>query len=685
MRGSSRRFRQPFQTPSVALALTLAVSCLALAVFAQRRLDHAAKSALPFGLLTLAGVLFAVFFGSVALERPQLPSTEWLRRATVGYRRSFGVAGTALGVALLGCLDFWGNRLRPFGLLLWLGGLAFCLLYLYLSEGGTRPQCKGVRITAEGALLAIAVLVAAYLRLHGLDAVPADIGWDLPYNYADVASILRGEYRIFFPANMGREGLFFYWAALVARFSPLGHFSLKLAAALVGIATVPALYLTARRLFGSWVALAAAFLLATNHWHIVLSRAGFRVILLPLFVILSLHVLGRALEKYRLFDAALAGLVLGLGLHTYSPFLFAPIAIVAGIALTALAGRRLHWRALWPLLAVMLVVALVVYAPLGRVALESSKDYLQRFNMQVRLLKGDANRAPINAKSMLENMWTTLWMFNRYGDGNARFNVPGWRHFGLVSAVLLVMGACYAMRRWRHGDNGMLLAMFWVFVLPSGLMALPRELPNVFRASGSIGPGLILAALPLAALGQALRDASMSWPEWDAAIRLRIVSAEQTLESVWRIGKRGLVLALPTLALALLLTVEYRETYHFYFSDFVSVLPDQHNVSIAKEMARTMQAYDDLSLCYIKLWPYWFDGRALRTYMQREDNVWGEEQTLAADQPPLTTIPERALFIVNPNDAEALNLLRRTFRHCAMVPHPFPDSGMAFIAVYVER
>ncbi len=685
MQASLRRSWRPFQRRTAAQALAFAASCLALAVFAQRRLDHAVKGSLSFGLLTLAGVLFAVCFGSVALERLELAGTDWLQRAALRYRRSLGVAATALGLALLGCLDFWGNRLRPLGLLLWLGGLVFCLLYLYVSEGGAKRRSMRIVITGQGLLLGMAVLLAAYLRLQQLDVVPADVGWDLPYNYADVASILRGEYRIFFPANMGREGLFFYWAALVARFSPLSHFSLKLASTLVGIFTVPALYLAARRLFGSWVAVAAAFLLATNRWHIVLSRAGFRVILLPLFVALLLYTLARALESYRLFDFALAGSIFGLGLHTYLPFLFAPFAVAAGVALTALAGRRMHWRALWPLLAVMLVVALAVYAPLGRVALESPKEYLQRANMQVRLLKGDANRTPIDPKLMLENLWTTLWMFNLYGDGNSRFNVPGWRHFGFVSAVLLVLGVCYAMRRWRHGHNGLLLAMFWVFVLPSGLMALPHELPNIFRASGSIGPGLILAALPLAALGQALRDACAAWPEWDAAIRLRLTSVEGTFESILRIGRRTLLLAISTLAMALLLAAEYRETNHFYFSDFVSVLPDQHNVSIAKEMARTMQAYDDLSLCHIKLWPYWFDGRALRTYLRRDDAVWGEDPTLILDQPPLSTIGARALFIVNPNDAEALALLKSTFPRCALVPHPFPDGGMAFIAAYVER
>ena len=667
--------------------IAVAMLCLAVAIFAQRRLDRGLKDDRSLVALACAGAAFAAFCGSTGLERLLAPGSAWLEKLAARRASVFGPVGVSLAVALLGCLDFWGNRLRPLGLILWLGGLACCLLYLYVREvsPSERPGAAPLTITPQGLLLGAAVLLAAYLRLRQLDVVPADIGWDLPYNYADVGSILRGEYRIFFPANMGREGLFFYWAALVARFSPLSHFSLKLASALVGILTVPALYLAARKLFNPSVALASALLLAVNRWHIVLSRAGFRVILLPLFVVLLLHALARALDTYRAFDFALAGLVLGLGLHTYLPFLFAPIAIAVGLAWLAVAGRKMHWRVLLPLVAVMLAVALVVFAPLGRVALESSKEYLQRANLQVRLLRGDAGRTPIAPVLMAENLWTTLLMFNLYGDGNSRFNVPGWRHFGLVSAVLLVLGASYAMWRWRKGNNGILLGMFWVFLLPSGLMALPHELPNIFRASGGIGPGLILAALPLAVVGERLKEASAAWPQWDFALRFKVASEAQAFQSSLRFGRRALLRLLPSLALLLLLRAEYRETVHFYFDEFVRVLPDQHNVSIAREMARTMQAYGDLSACHIKLWPHWFDGRALRTYLRREDAVWSEDSNLIPDQPPLTAVAERGLFIVNPSDSEALAVLSAAFPHSASVPFRFPDGGAAFIAVYVER
>ncbi len=527
------------------------------------------------------------------------------------------------------------------------------------------------------------------MRLQRLDVVPADIGWDLPYNFTDVLSILRGEYRIFFPANLGREGLFFYLIALVAKFAPLSHFSIKLTSALVGILTIPALYLAARRLFPESVALGAAFLLAVNRWHVVLSRAGFRVILLPLFSILVLYAFVRALQSYRLFDFGLAGLVLGLGLHTYFSFLFVPGTLVVALLLLVLSGKRLQWRPLSLLLVLMFAVALVVYAPLVRYALENPQEYIARAALQARLLRGDEHRTGLNLSFLMDNLRTTVLMFNVYGDGNSRFNVPTFRHFGFVSGVLLVLGTFYALRRWRRGYNSVLLPFFFVLMLPSGLMALPRELPNIFRASGSIGPGLVLAALPLPVLGKCLKDLGKELPDWDLSIKLKLSSFGEAYEFVWRLGRRGLLLALPVLIMGLFLLAEYRETRRFYFHDFVNVLPDKQNVSTAKEMARQIETYGDLATSFIKVWPHWFDGRALLMYLRQESekgwNPYFYFDRLDPEQPPLSLITKRALFILNPADQEGLAVLRNTFPRCTTNPFLFPDGTPAFIVVHVER
>jgi uncharacterized membrane protein len=675
------------------LGLLMAMGCLAIAALAQWRLDRQQVGLFAVVAFLSAGVAFALFCGTLALERAAI-SPESAPRGAPAVMQVMSPAAAPLALALLGCLNFGDNRFRPLGFLLWAGGLLSALGYLVLVEGDKSVpkrmaawlDGRRLHISRVHLVLLFVTAVGAALRLYALNAIPADIGWDLPYNYTDTLSILRGEYQIFFPANQGREGLFFYLSALVARFSPLSHFSLKLTSALVGIATMPTLYAAAKELFSPQVGLMAAGLLAVNRWHMILSRSGFRVSLLPLFVILLLWAVARVLRSRRMTDAALAGVVLGLGLYTYTAFAFTAVAIPLGLAVLYLGGRRVHWTLILTLLVVGATFALVVYAPLGRFALENPDQYLRRVGLQIRLIGADSQRQAMTLPLLLENVRTSLLMYNAYGDSNVRFNVPGERQFGFVSGVLLVLGVCYVLRRWRHGYNGILLAMFFVLIVPMTLAMFPHEMPNIFRAAGTIGPGLILAALPLAVVVQRLGALSAHYPAHDVRVRLGISGVHGAYEFVVTLGRRAIVAALPVLLAAAFLCVEFREVRQFYFHDFVAVLPDKQNVSIAREMARQMEAYGDLSLCYIKVWPHWFDGRALQTYLRRQYGSWNPEFTeIRQDQPPLSTLTERGMIILHPSDQAGLETLQGAFPHHATVTQRLPDGSPAFVIVYVER
>jgi hypothetical protein len=311
---------------------------------------------------------------------------------------------------------------------------------------------------------------------------------------------------------------------------------------------------------------------------------------------------------------------------------------------------------------------------------------MHRLGLQVQLVKGDPQAAHMTRPLFLENVRTSLLMYNAYGDSNERFNVPGVRHLGLISGILLVLGLFYVSRRWRQGKNALLLSMFFIFIVPMTLAMVPHEMPNVFRAAATIGPALIIGALPLAALAERLRQAGATYPAWDLKIGLRVSSMSRENGAAWYLGRRGALVFLAVLVTALLLLVELRETRRFYFRDFVNVLPDRQNVSIAKEIARQIETYGDVSSSYVKGWPYWFDGRALRTYLrlapEAPDRVFND---FIPDQPPLSEVQAGALFILHPADSAGLERLRTEFAHSVSVVHSLPDGTPAFVTVFVER
>jgi len=140
------------------------------------------------------------------------------------------------------------------------------------------------------------------------------------------------------------------------------------------------------------------------------------------------------------------------------------------------------------------------------------------------------------------------------------------------------------------------------------------------------------------------------------------------------------------LAGAWLLARENAETNRFYFHDYVAVLPDRANYSMAREVAREISHFDNLQATYIKAWPYWFDGNALRTTLQLPQfSLNPDVLALDPNQPPLSDVQGLVLFLVHPEDEAALQTLRSFFPHGVALPRYSPDGRLAFYAFYGER
>jgi 4-amino-4-deoxy-L-arabinose transferase-like glycosyltransferase len=693
-------------------SLPLALLSLVVAVLAQGQLDRRQDLNTALVLYWLAAILFALIFWPVGLERSQEESPV-VRSPAVGPL----TAGLALG--FLSFFGFAHNRPSPLGVILWLGGLGLCLWSLLGLSSQRRIESKdgegwaarlrrtvapqGLAVPWEWIALGAILAVGAFYRLVQLDPIPADMGWDMPYNFYDTRRVLQGEYHIFFPDNLGREGLFFYLSALCARIVGLSPYSLKLTTALIGLLTIPALYLLARELFNREVAFYAAALLALNKWHIVLSRSGFRVMLLPLFAILVLYFLSRALSTRQPLYFGLTGLCLGLGLHTYKAFLFVPPTLLVALVAYALSSReRLGViRHYWPSILLIFLVALVAFVPLGRYIYESPRGYLQREMRQWSTVEGPFRRVPSVPLALLGNLRRSLLMFNYVGDGNSRFNVPFQRHMGFVSGVLFVLGSAYVLLRWRHGHNVLLLTFLALLILPMTLtMIPPDEAPNIFRSAGQIGPALIVAALPLALLRRRLGETLASIEGRQISLSLGFSSSEQRPEPFvpgpkdqgpvegrrwegrWEGGRVGGYLL--TALVALVLLWEARETYTFYFQDYVYVLPDRHNYSYTREMAAVINDFAGQGLAYVKPWPHWYDGHALRAQVESPD--WGGEiAELNPNNPPLSTLRGKALFILHPEDQRALATLRAVFPQGIALERRDFEGQLAFITFYGER
>jgi 4-amino-4-deoxy-L-arabinose transferase-like glycosyltransferase len=233
---------------------------------------------------------------------------------------------------------------------------------------------------AYGMLLAI-LLVATALRSIALEELPAYPDYDSVQNgWIGLQLIASPNYHpVLEEWAEGNETAYFYLlGALLDRYG-VSYTILRLPAAIIGVASVLALYLLARELLGNHIALLAACLLTLQPWHVLLSRQAKHPILVPLLSCLALWTLVRGLRATapnpRWVWLACCGLLTGAGLHTYEAFRAFPLAIVLALSTwrwreqrVGQGFRELAWIAGWAALIALPVVLAAMRDPARYVA-----------------------------------------------------------------------------------------------------------------------------------------------------------------------------------------------------------------------------------------------------------------------------------------------------------------------------
>ena len=201
-------------------------------------------------------------------------------------------------------------------------------------------------------MLLLIVLLAAALRLISLGQSPPGLNQDEATNAWNTQCLLKTgkdqvgkSWPIFYTRGLGgnRSTLFIYLSIPFQAIGGLNILTMRLPAAVVGIAAVLLIYLIAKRLFDQNVALLAALLLALNPWQLYQSRWGHEASVAPLFGIVPLAMLLWAnmpiqkdkLQTPRPIIAAFAGAITGICCYGYHAIrIFIPTFLLLAILLT---------------------------------------------------------------------------------------------------------------------------------------------------------------------------------------------------------------------------------------------------------------------------------------------------------------------------------------------------------------
>jgi hypothetical protein len=380
-------------------------------------------------------------------------------------------------------------------------------------------------------------LVAAFFRLYRIMEIPPGDGDDAAHYGVDALRILDGEFPIFFTTNFGREAMFSYLVAACVALFGVGPHAMHIAAAIVGILTVPAVYFATeellrdekgalRKVGGLMVALVTAI----SYWHLNWSRTGLRVILVPPFTAAIVGFLWRALRTGSRRDFVLAGAFLGLSIYTYQAARILPVLVVAAFAYTAAARRKLSRQDVTSLALVALVSALV-FAPLGIYFVTHPGTFAERIgNTFVLGESGDEGSALQQFAAQLGNV---LLFLNFRGDGDPILTIPGRPSLNGFLSVLFFVGLLVSMRNIRKPVYAFILT--WLVVMSVPAMVAGGD-ATAKRALGAFQAVMMLVAIgtlaPLDALRRWSLKEGLGW-DWTDYARLGVFLAAAFAYSGW--------------------------------------------------------------------------------------------------------------------------------------------------------
>ena len=404
------------------------------------------------------------------------------------------------------------------------------------NSHGFQLKIKNSKLTTHLIVISI-LLLATFLRLYQLPALPPGLNFDEAGNGVAALDILNGTPKLWWQIGGGKEPLWPYLLALPTLIWGNTPLTLRLMAALVGILTLAAAYPLTLRLFrrsdgrqAHLIGLLTMLGLAVSDWHLHFSRLGFRAILLPLLSTLAFYFFWRTLRfaqrstlHQHPIPLILAALFTALASYAYLAGRLLPFVPVLFLVLdwslnkirvyfwqrqknsgAMMAVPNGHRRHLFRLVSIFLLLTLLFLLPLVAYFVANPADFTAR-SATVSIFNPAWHQGD-PAGAIWRTFTTTLGTFLGFtGDPNPLVNLPGQPALPALLALFFIVGLLVSLYHTLRPPSSsvypphLFLMCWWVVMLLPALLA-PEGAPHHLRLIGALVPTYVLVALGLTTL-----------------------------------------------------------------------------------------------------------------------------------------------------------------------------------------
>lgn len=388
-----------------------------------------------------------------------------------------------------------------------------------LGKMGTRP----IYLLLPAIVL---LLMAFWLRVEDLDTFPPGISYDETTNVLMASHIAQGgTYPIFQIYGEPEPG---YQIASIGAGVFFGQsvFTYRLHSTFWGLLSVAAAYGATLQLLHDrprWqrhlAGLVAGGVLAASLGHITLSRALYRAIPQPFFMLMFVAFFARALRSNRYRDYLLAGLSLGGTIYFYTSGLLLPAVLIPAGLMTLILNRD-RWRETLPRLVATGVAAGAVMLPLALALLTSPELIATR--------AGDVSGPRRSLSDFIDITWQHLIVA---GDPNAQYNTATAPLIAAMFVPLFLLGFVTLAVRVLRPTTTVIVGFL---VLAALVPAITAEPIHGLRAIGLYGAFPVVVGLGAALILRAGERVLRNRSAWILAALLFVIVAGALSRSTYR-------------------------------------------------------------------------------------------------------------------------------------------------------